>query len=103
MMNRTYVNIINPATGLRPYPQFGQIDCGRKMATSDFDGLQFPAQRNLSRGWLVTANYMWSHSINDGSLGSGVEDDFPENVACRGANILHRSGCPPDLQLVVGV
>jgi hypothetical protein len=26
---------------------------------------------------------MWSHSINDASLGSGVEDDFPENVNCR--------------------
>jgi hypothetical protein len=26
---------------------------------------------------------MWSHAINDGSLGSGVEDDFPENVSCR--------------------
>jgi len=25
---------------------------------------------------------MWSHSTNDGALGSGVEDDYPENVAC---------------------
>ena len=26
IMNRSYVNLINPATGLRPYPQFGQIE-----------------------------------------------------------------------------
>ena len=26
---------------------------------------------------------MWSHAINDASLGSGVEDVFPENVSCR--------------------
>ncbi len=83
IMNRSYINIINPATGLRPYPQFGQIELRAKDGDSDFDGLQFQAQRNLSRGWLVTASYMWSHAINDGSLGSGVEDDFPENVSCR--------------------
>ena len=28
-------------------------------------------------------NYMWSHAIDDGSLGSGVEDVFPQNVSCR--------------------
>jgi len=84
IMNRSYINIINPATGLRPYPQFGQIELRAKDGDSDFDGLQFQAQRNLSRGWLVTASYMWSHAINDGSLGSGVEDDFPEDVSCRG-------------------
>jgi hypothetical protein len=26
---------------------------------------------------------MWSHAVNDGALGSGVEDDFPQNIACR--------------------
>jgi hypothetical protein len=45
--------------------------------------MQLSVKRYLARGWLVTGNYMWSHAINDGSLGSGVEDDFPENVSCR--------------------
>jgi hypothetical protein len=83
IMNRSYTNLINPVTGLRPYPQFGQIELRAKDGDSDFDGLQFQAQRYLRRGWLMTANYMWSHAINDGSLGSGVEDVFPENVSCR--------------------
>ena len=83
IMNRSYTNLINPATGLRPYPQFGQIELRAKDGNSDFDGLQFQAHRFLAHGWLMTASYMWSHAINDASLGSGTEDDFPENVSCR--------------------
>ena len=83
IMNRSYVNVINPATGLRPYSQFGKIELRAKDGNSEFDALQVSTRRYLTRGWLMTGNYMWSHAINDGSLGSGVEDDFPENVACR--------------------
>ena len=83
IMNRSYINVINPVTGLRPYPQFGQIELRAKDGTSEFEGLQLSAQRYLVHGWLVTTNYMWSHAINDASLGSGTEDDFPENVSCR--------------------
>ncbi len=83
IMNRSYVNIINPLTGLRPYPQFGQIELRAKNGISEFNALQASARRYLKRGWLLTMNYAWSHAINDGSLGSGVEDVFPENVSCR--------------------
>ncbi len=83
IMNRSYVNLINQATGTRPYPQYGQIELRAKDGNSDYDGLQFQAQRSLHRGWLLTTNYLWSHAIDDGSLGSGVEDVFPENVSCR--------------------
>jgi hypothetical protein len=83
IMNRSYTNIINAATGVRPYPQYGQIELRAKDGNSEFDAMQLSLKRYLARGWLVTGNYMWSHAINDGSLGSGVEDDFPENVSCR--------------------
>jgi len=82
-MNRSYTNIVNSLTGARPYPQFGQIELRAKDGDGNFSGLQLQAQRSLSHGWLATANYMWSHALNDGSLGSGVEDGFPENVSCR--------------------
>jgi len=82
-MNRSYVNVIDPATGARPYPSYGQIELRAKDGNSTFEALQIAARRYLAQGWLLSANYMWSHAINDGSLGSGVEDDFPENVACR--------------------
>ena len=83
IMNRAYTNLINPASGLRPYPQFGQIELRAKDSNSSFTGAQMQAHRYFSHGWLMTASYMWSHAINDGSLGSGVEDVFPENVSCR--------------------
>ncbi len=83
IMNRSYVNVINPLTRLRPYPQFGQIELRAKDGNSDYNALLVSLRRYLARGWLVTGNYAWSHALNDGSLGSGVEDDFPENVACR--------------------
>ena len=83
IMNRSYVNLLNPITHVRPYPQFGQIELRAKDSDSEFNALQFSARRYLAKGWLLTANYMWSHAINDGSLGSGVEDIFPENVSCR--------------------
>ncbi len=83
IMNRSYTNIINPLTGLRPYPQFGQIELRAKDGNSEYEGMLLSAKRYLTHGWLVSGNYMWSHAINDGSLGSGVEDDFPENVSCR--------------------
>ena len=83
IMNRSYTNIINPATGARPHPQYGEIELRAKDGNSDYDGLQFQAQRSLRRGWLMTTSYLWSHAIDDGSLGSGVEDVFPEDVSCR--------------------
>jgi len=83
VMNRSYTNLIDPLTGTRPYPQFGQIELRENDSNSSFNGLQATVQRRFARGWLVAANYMWSHAINDASLGSGVEDVFPENVSCR--------------------
>ncbi len=83
VMNRGYTNLIDPLTGARPYPQYGRIELRQNDSNSSFQGLQASVQRSFAHGWLMAANYMWSHSINDASLGSGVEDDFPENVSCR--------------------
>ena len=34
--------------------------------------------------WMLGANYMWSHAINDGSLGGGEADIIsPQNPFCR--------------------
>lgn len=83
IMNRSDINVINALTGKRPYPQYGQIELRAKDGNSTFEALQLQAQRYFGHSWVMTLNYMWSHAINDGSLGSGVEDDFPENVSCR--------------------
>jgi hypothetical protein len=79
---RTYLNTINPLTGLKPYPQFGLIDYKTTASNNNFNALQVGLQRNLTGALQATANYMWSHAINDGSTGGG-ETDYPENVNCR--------------------
>jgi len=83
IMNRSYTNVISPLLGVRPYPQFGQIELRAKDGNSEFQAFEASARRFLARGWLLTSTFMWSHALNDGSLGSGVEDDFPEDVGCR--------------------
>ncbi|MCU1260984.1 MAG: hypothetical protein JWO80_3869 [Bryobacterales bacterium] len=79
---RTFVNVIDPITGQRQFPGFGIIDSKDANDNSTFHGWQSSLQRQFRSGWLFTANYMWSHSINDGSVGGG-EADYPQNVACR--------------------
>ncbi len=82
IMNRSYINIINPATGLRPDSQFGQIELRAKRWRLGFRRIAVSgAAQPFS--WLVGdgESDTWSHAINDGSLGSGVEDDFPEDVS----------------------
>jgi hypothetical protein len=83
VMNRSYTNLIDPLTGTRPYTQYGQIELRENDSNSSFQAFQSSIQRLFAHGWLLAGNYMFSHAINDASLGSGVEDDFPENVSCR--------------------
>ena len=82
LLTTSYVNVIDPATGTRPNPNFGQVEYRGNNSDSSFNGLQASLQRSFTRGWLLSANYLWSHEIDDGSLGGG-DSDFPENVACR--------------------
>ena len=78
------VNVVNSATGTRPYPNFGQVTWRGNKDNSSYNGLSAAAKRTFSRGFLLAANYMWSHEIDDGSDGSGDGDSLvPENVACQ--------------------
>jgi hypothetical protein len=51
-------------------------------ANSNLQALQVSLRRNLRTGLLISANYQWSHGINDGSNGDG-ESDTPQNMNCR--------------------
>ena len=84
LLTLSYVNVIDPATGVRPYPQFGQISWRGNESNSTYEGLQLSLQRTFRNGLLFSVNYTWSHEIDDGSMGSGDGDSLtPENVACR--------------------
>jgi len=79
-----YENVIDATTGLRPYPEYGQAEYRTNESSSTFHSLQISAHRYLNAGWTFAASYMWSHAINDGSLGGGEADAVaPQNVFCR--------------------
>ena len=82
MFTRTYTNAINPATGLRPLAGFSLTDYKRTDGNSNFNGLSVTLKRQFNSGWLLGANYLWSHSIDDAGTGGG-EAVYPENIACR--------------------
>jgi len=81
LFTQTILNGVNPLTGARPYAGFSTINYETTGDHSSFNALQVGLNRSLNKGVLLTANYQWSHSIDDGSLGGG-ESDVPENVNC---------------------
>jgi hypothetical protein len=84
LLTLSEVNVVNPLTGTRPYPAFGQVSWRGNKDNSDYNGLSVAVKRSFSHGFLLSANYMWSHEIDDGSDGSGDGDSLvPENVACQ--------------------
>jgi carboxypeptidase family protein/TonB-dependent receptor-like protein len=79
---RSFINVVDPRTGQRPLPAFGKIDFKANDGNSSFHGLQLSLYRQFYQGLSVGAQYMWSHSLNDGSVGGG-EAAEPQNVSDR--------------------
>ncbi len=83
LLSLSYVNVEDPLTGLRPYPAFSQISWRGNIGNSSYNALAVSLKRSFSRGLLLSANYTWSHSIDDGSNGSGDGDSITaQNVSC---------------------
>ena len=82
VLTTTYTNLVNPKTGVAPYPSFGPVSWRGDVGNSTFHAFQLNARRAFQNGLLFSANYMWSHSINDGSIGGG-ESDTPQDSFCR--------------------
>ncbi|HTR38385.1 MAG TPA: carboxypeptidase regulatory-like domain-containing protein [Bryobacteraceae bacterium] len=82
VLTTTYTNLVNPQTGVAPYPAFGPISWRGDVGNSTFHAMQLNVRRAYQNGLLLSANYMLSHSINDGSIGGG-ESDTPQNSFCR--------------------
>ncbi len=83
LLQESYVNVENPLTGLRPYPAFSQVAWRGTTGSSEFHALSLSLKRSFSRGLLASANYTWSHEIDDDSNGSGDGDSItPQNVSC---------------------
>jgi hypothetical protein len=83
LLAESYVNVIDPLTGLRPYPAFSQIPWRGTVGNSDYEALSVSLKRSFARGLLVSANYTWAHEIDDDTNGSGDGDSItPQNVSC---------------------
>ncbi|MFP5229107.1 MAG: carboxypeptidase regulatory-like domain-containing protein [Acidobacteriota bacterium] len=82
LFRRSYTNLIDPATGTRPLPQFpSEIDTKYNEGMSNFNALQAGLRRHLHNGLFLGGNYMYSHATDDASVGAG-DADSPENIAC---------------------
>ena len=77
----SYVNLIDPSTGLRPYPAFGQVRWRGNSNSSSYDGFVASLQRIFTHGLLISANYTYSHQIDQDAPGGG-DSDHPQNPAC---------------------
>ena len=79
---RQYINNLDPITKVRPLPTFGRMDEKRQDGKSNFHAMQVSLYRRVARGLNWGTEYMWSHSINDGNIGSG-EGAQPQIASCR--------------------
>jgi Carboxypeptidase regulatory-like domain len=82
LLDRNNVNNIDPATGVRPLPQFGRVDIKSSGSNANFNALQFSLYRRTAAGLQLGTQYMWSHAFDEGSLGGG-ESTARQNAACR--------------------
>ena len=79
---RIDINRLDLVTRKRPYPAFGRIDQKNQLGNGHFNALQLSLHRRAASGLTWGTEYMWGHSINDGSTGAG-EGDRPQNSDCR--------------------
>jgi hypothetical protein len=82
VLTTTYTNLAVPPSNIVPYPAFGAVSWRGDVGNSTFEAMQLHLRRAFHNGFLLSANYMWSHSINDGSIGGG-ESDTPQDSFCR--------------------
>jgi hypothetical protein len=91
---RQYINNVDPVTKVRPLPTFGRMDEKRQDGKSSFHALQLSLHRRVGRSISFGTEYMWSHTINDGNIGSG-EGVQPQIALCRACD---RGNSPQDIR-----
>ncbi|SDF39743.1 TonB-dependent receptor [Terriglobus roseus] len=82
LFRRSYTNLIDPATNKRPLPQFpSQIDTKYNQGMSTFNAVVVSLSRRFHNGLFFGSHYMYSHALNDGSVGAG-DGDAAQNLSC---------------------
>lgn len=96
--SRRALNFVNPTAG----SYFAQLDVINANGSSSYNGLLLQAQHRLSNGFVINANYTWSHCIGDASDESTLAPvatgyQFPNNIN------LDRGNCPLDHRSIFNV
>ena len=81
LFGKIEANVIDPVTGLRPIPTFGQYGYKNNLGNSNFHSLQVSLKRTMANGWLWGTQYMWSHGLADEGFGAG-DTTTNQNVSC---------------------
>lgn len=82
ILSRTYINLINPLTGVRPWSKFGRIDSKEDAGNGNYNALQVSLKRQMTNGFMWQTEYLYGHALNDGMIGGG-ESTAPQNVNDR--------------------
>ncbi len=79
------VNLTDPATGAPQYPAFAPAIAWRGSAgASSYNALAATVRRAFTHGFLLSANYAYSHELDNGSNGSGDGDQVsPQDPTCQ--------------------
>jgi Carboxypeptidase regulatory-like domain/TonB dependent receptor len=84
LLETNVVNLIDPTTGIPQYPAFAPaIPWRGSVGASSYNGLVVTMRRAFSNGLLASANYAYTHELDNGSNGSGDGDEIsPQNASC---------------------
>jgi hypothetical protein len=74
------LNLLNPATGVAPNPNFsaGALELIESNAVSNYNAFQANVTRRLDHGLELTVSYTWAHSLDDASnpTGTSINSSF---------------------------
>jgi hypothetical protein len=74
------LNLLNPATGMAPNPNFsaGALELIESNAVSNYNAFQANVTRRLDHGLELTVSYTWAHSLDDASnpTGTSINSSF---------------------------
>jgi hypothetical protein len=80
LIHQQPLNLLNPATGMAPNPNFsaGALELMETDAVSNYNALQANVTRRLHRGLQLTASYTRAHSLDDASnpTGTSINSSF---------------------------
>jgi Carboxypeptidase regulatory-like domain len=68
------------------YPNVTAITLYESVGVGSYNSLQTSFQQRLSRGFFLTANYVWAHALDNAPFDGGVDGPIPQNPYDRNAD-----------------